>query len=97
MNRVVFVLLVMASVNANADVFKCKSVATGEMDYQLSPCATLHQAEAVKLMSAKERQALASQQLAGEIEHQNRVNSYNTLYVPQHRYGDSNQKGFGGR
>ncbi|SJM90620.1 exported hypothetical protein [Crenothrix polyspora] len=41
--------------------------------------------------TASEQQALAAQRLAGQIEHQNRINTYNSLYEPIHRYGQPNQ------
>lgn len=140
MNQIVFVLLAMAATGANAEIYKCKSVQTGEIEYQPSPCISGGQQQAVvdvtpmtkqeeqqarlklqawheqqtaaeqakiaaekeqqqalakqaeldalnRSATAAEQQALAAQQLAGQIEHQNRLNRYNSIYVPQHTYG----------
>jgi hypothetical protein len=46
--------------------------------------------------TAAEQQALAAQRLAGQIEHQNRINSYNSLYEPRHHYGQPGQADEGG-
>jgi hypothetical protein len=43
--------------------------------------------------AASEQQALAAQRMAGQMEHQNRLNSYNSLYVPRYNYGQPNQAG----
>lgn len=140
MNKIVFVLLAMAATTASAEIYKCKSVQTGEIEYQPSPCISGGQKQAVvdvKPMTAQEeeqarfklqtwhdkqaaaeqekiaaekehqqalakqaeldalnrnataaeQQALAAQQLAGQMQHQNRLNTYNSIYMPQHTYG----------
>lgn len=142
-----FLLLVLPTFVANAQVYKCKSLSSGAMEYQSSPCASgavrlgvvdikplspqeeerarqklqdwqheqaanerlrrqaekelqAEQDKQVELNAltrsalAAEQQAVAAQNLAGQVERQNRLNSYNSLYVPRHRYSN-HQDGYG--